>query len=121
VRAEWCSEWFRMYRGRPPDGVVADDGVGSGEGIRRFIGRDVGDDERVDFGASDAAMRDDEIAAVPTGAVLVPLTAGSVALAYNLPNLRGGVRLPGEAYVGIFLRTLPTWKRRGHPRPHPYV
>src|SRR5262249_11208167 len=59
------------------------------------------------------AMRDDEIAAVPTGAVLVPLTAGSVALAYNLPNLRGGLRLSREAYVGVFFGTVRTWN---HPR-----
>src|SRR5262249_57083955 len=80
------SEWFGMDAGHHPDRVVTCDAGGSGEGIRRFIGREVDNDERVDFGASDAAMRDDEIAAVPAGAVLLPLTAGSVALAYNLPK-----------------------------------
>ncbi len=56
--------------------VIAYEPVGSGEGVRRFVGQHVDDEERVDFGASDAAMRDDEIAAVRGGAILVPVTAG---------------------------------------------
>ncbi|HKB13555.1 MAG TPA: phosphate ABC transporter substrate-binding protein PstS [Vicinamibacterales bacterium] len=102
--------WFRKYAADHPDRVVAYDAVGSGEGVRRFIGRDVADDERVDFGASDAAMRDDELAAVQSGAVLVPLTAGSVALAYNLPDVHPQLALSRQAYVGIFLGTVKTWR-----------
>ncbi|HMF99050.1 MAG TPA: phosphate ABC transporter substrate-binding protein PstS [Vicinamibacterales bacterium] len=114
-------EWFRIYTGHHPDRIVAYDAVGSGEGIRRFIGRAVGDDERVDFGASDAAMRDDEMAAVPAGAVLVPLTAGSVALAYNLPDLRGDMQLSREAYLGIFLGAIRTWNDPRIARSNPGV
>ena len=79
-------KWFGLYQADHPKDVITYDGVGSGEGIRRFIGRSVKDEEKIDFGASDAAMRDDEIALVPAGALLLPLTAGSVALAYNLPG-----------------------------------
>ena len=42
---------------------------------------------------------------MPGGALLVPLTAGSVALAYNLPDVSGDLELSREAYVGIFLGT----------------
>src|ERR1700704_838752 len=80
-------KWFSVYQAGHPKSVIAYEPVGSGEGVRRFVGQHVDAEERVDFGASDAAMRDDEIAAVPEGAVLVPVTAGSVALAYNLPDL----------------------------------
>ena len=40
----------------------------------------------IDFAASDAAMTDDEISAVKNGVVMLPMTAGSVVLIYNLPG-----------------------------------
>ena len=63
-------KWFSVYQSGHPKAVIAYEPVGSGEGVRRFVGQHVDDEERVDFGASDAAMRDDEMAAVPGGAVL---------------------------------------------------
>jgi len=68
-------EWFRRYQADHPTVVIAYDAVGSGEGIRRFLGRAVPDDEKVDFGASDAALQDQEIATLPGGALLLPLPA----------------------------------------------
>jgi phosphate transport system substrate-binding protein len=70
----------------------------------------VEEEDRVDFGASDAAMTDEQIAAVPGGVVLVPVTAGSVVLGYNLPDLGGDLRLSRKAYAGIFLGTVKNWK-----------
>ena len=46
----------------------------------------------VDFAASDAAMTDEQIAKVKQRVVLIPFTAGSIVLAYNLP----GVALPSS-------------------------
>ncbi len=89
-------KWFAAYHQAHPQIVIAYDSVGSGEGMRRFIGRDVTDEDQVDFGASDAALRDDQIAQVAGGVVMLPVTAGGVVLAYNLPgitqdlNSRGG-------------------------------
>jgi phosphate transport system substrate-binding protein len=102
-------KWFSAYQTAHPRIVVTYEPVGSTEGIRRFVGRGVADDERVDFGASDAALRDDEIASVPDGAVLVPLTAGSVALAYNLPGVSAELRLSRQAVVGIFMAAITNW------------
>lgn len=114
------TEWFRRYQGAHPTSVIAYDAVGSGEGIRRFIGRAATEDERVDFGASDAAMRDDEIAMVPNGALLLPLTAGSVALAYNLPGVPA-LKLSRQAYAGIFLGQIKTWNDPMIARANPGV
>ena len=113
--------WFRTYTSNHPARVVAYDPVGSGEGIRRFIGANLADGERVDFGASDAAMRDDEIAAVPAGALLLPVTAGSVALAYHLPDLPAELRLSREAYTGIFLGTITRWNDPRIARTNPGI
>jgi phosphate transport system substrate-binding protein len=86
--------------------------VGSGEGIRRFLGKNVKPEELVDFGASDAAMRDEEIAQSPKGVLLLPMTAGAVVLAYNLPDFEGDLRLSRKALVGIFLGEIKNWNDR---------
>ena len=114
-------EWFRRYHAEHPKTAVAYDAVGSGEGVRRFIAVDVKDEERVDFGASDAAMTDEELARVPAGAALVPVTAGSVAIAYNLPDVSDDLRLSRQAYVGIFLGQIKTWNDPAIAKANPGV
>ena len=102
-------QWFRQYRKMHPQVEVHYQPVGSGRGVERFIGVGLEDGKRVDFGASDAAMSDAEIARVERGVRLIPLTAGGVALAYNLPGLKGKLRLSRAAYTGIFLGTIKNW------------
>jgi phosphate transport system substrate-binding protein len=102
-------KWFDAYQAAHPNDVITYDPVGSGEGIRRFIGQNVETDEKVDFGASDAAMRDEEIGRVPGGVVLLPVTAGCVALAYNLPGISADLKLSREAYTGIFMGQIKNW------------
>jgi phosphate transport system substrate-binding protein len=114
-------KWFAQYRKDHPDSVITYDPVGSGEGVRRFIGSGVKDEERVDFGASDAAMRDDEIEKVPSGALLLPVTAGSVALAYNLPGLQAPLKISRQAYTGIFLGEIRNWNDPRIARANPGV
>ncbi len=82
-------QWFQRYHKLRPDVVVRYEPVGSGLGVERFIGAGLEEEKLVDFGASDAAMSDAEMARVERGVRLIPMTAGGVALAYNLPGLRG--------------------------------
>jgi phosphate transport system substrate-binding protein len=63
----------------------------------------------VDFGASDAAMKDEEIAQVPNVVLMLPATAGSIVLAYNLPDVKGDLKLSRRAYAGIFLGEIKDW------------
>ena len=102
-------KWFALYMGSHPEIIVQYEPVGSGAGIERFIGQGVDDDKRVDFGASDAAMTDAEIARVERGVKLVPMTAGGVVLAYNIPGLQGELKLSRAAYAGIFLGKIKEW------------
>jgi phosphate transport system substrate-binding protein len=62
----------------------------------------------VHFGASDAAMTDEQIAQVKEGVVLLPMTAGSVVLAYNLPSVKE-LKLSRQAYGDIFLGKITKW------------
>jgi phosphate transport system substrate-binding protein len=102
-------QWFAAYQQAHPQTVITYDSVGSGEGIRRFIGRNVSDEDRVDFGASDAALQENEISQVPDGVVMLPVTAGGVALAYNLPGAPPDLKLSRRAYAGIFLGEIKSW------------
>ncbi|MBV8475367.1 MAG: phosphate ABC transporter substrate-binding protein PstS, partial [Acidobacteria bacterium] len=114
-------KWFSTYENQHPIVAVSYDAVGSGEGIRRFIGENVKDEEKIDFGGSDAAMRDDELARVHGGAILLPVTAASVALAYNLPDLTGQLKLSRDAYSGIFLGKIKNWNDPRIARTNPGI
>lgn len=81
---------------------IAYDVVGSGEGTKRFLA------EKVDFGASDAALTDEQITETKRGAVLVPVTAGAIALAYNLPGI-DNLKLSRDTYAKIFLGKIERW------------
>ena len=101
--------WFTVYHDNHPDTYVKYAAVGSGEGIRRFTDKDVAADEQVQFGASDAAMSDAQLAAAGNDTLMVPATAGCVVLAYNLPGFNAGLKLSRKAYAGIFLGEITNW------------
>ncbi|HEY1477010.1 MAG TPA: phosphate ABC transporter substrate-binding protein PstS [Chthoniobacterales bacterium] len=94
--------WIAEYTKANPDVQINYQGIGSGAGIKQFT------QNLVSFGASDAAMTDKEIAAVKQGVVLIPATAGSIVLAYNIPGV-DNLKLSREAYVGIFLGKIKKW------------
>ena len=102
--------WFSIFQHDNPNTYITYDVVGSGEGVRRFIGKNVNDGDRVDFGASDAAMTDAQITLAGQDVLMVPITAGGVVLAYNLPGFEGDLKLSRKAYVGIFLGEVTNWK-----------
>ena len=94
--------WIAEYTKANPDVQINYQGVGSGAGIKQFT------QNLVSFGASDAAMTDKEIAAVKQGVVLIPATAGSIVLAYNIPGV-DNLKLSREAYAGIFVGKITKW------------
>ena len=54
-------------------------------------------------------MTDAEMAAVKQGVVLLPMTAGSIVLTYNLPDAPSELKLSRDAYTGIFLGKITQW------------
>lgn len=96
-------KWIEEYEKAHQDVFISYDAVGSGEGIDQFI------KNQVDFGASDAAMNDEQIAKVERGVQLVPATAGSIVLAYNLKGLNGPLKLNRDVYVDIFAGKINKW------------
>ena len=96
-------KWIATFRAQHPDLAILYEGVGSGEGQKRFLAH------AVDFGASDAALTDEQLASVKEGARLVPVTAGMIVLAYNLPGLGGELRLGRDVCVDVFAGRIQVW------------
>ena len=101
--------WFVEYNQVDKNTQVNYQSVGSGSGVKQFVAG------TVDFGASDVAMKDEDIAKVSQGVVLLPVTAGAIVVAYNnkdIPNLQ----LSRQQYVDIFLGKITDWKQLGAPK-----
>jgi phosphate transport system substrate-binding protein len=95
-------KWFKSYNDAHPNIQVDYQSVGSGSGVKSFL------DKTVDFAASDAAMKPEDMAKVEGGVQLIPMTAGAIVLAYNLPGV-DTLRLSRDAYVGIFSGKVTMW------------
>jgi len=96
------TKWFKQYAQNHPDVEVDYQSIGSGGGKKSVI------DKTVDFGASDAAMSDEEMARVAGGVQLLPMTAGAIVIAYNVDGVTN-LNLSRKAYSGIFLGTIKKW------------
>ena len=76
--------------------------IGSGGGIKQFTAG------TVDFGASDAALTNDQIAKAGGDALHIPTVMGAVAISYNLPGV-SELRLDSDTLAGIFLGKIKKW------------
>ena len=94
--------WFVELNKKVPELQVNYQSVGSGAGVEQFTA------ETVNFGASDVAMQDDEIAVVEKGTILLPMAAGAIVLAYNLPGVEE-LNLPRDVYTNILLGNITSW------------
>jgi phosphate transport system substrate-binding protein len=79
--------------------------VGSGAGIAQFIAN------TVNYGATDVALKDSEIAqAQANGAPLnIPVAFGAVTVSYNIPGIKSGLKLDGPTIANIYLGSITNW------------
>jgi phosphate transport system substrate-binding protein len=96
------SRWFREFSDKNKNIRVNYQATGSGAGIKAFV------EGQTDFGASDAAMTDEEIKQANGNVRLLPMTAGNILLGYNLEGVTG-LKLTRAAYIGIFLGQIKKW------------
>lgn len=96
------SKWVAEYQRVDPRVRINYQSIGSGGGIRQVT------EKTVDFGASDAAMTDAELAKAPGKLLHIPMTLGAVVVSYNLPGVQG-LKLSSDAVAGIFLGEIKTW------------
>lgn len=94
--------WFSDISGGTKNLQIDYQSVGSGAGVERFV------QGLVQFGASDVAMKDDEISKVANGVLMLPMTAGSIVLAYNVSDL-AELKLSQQNLVDIFSGKITNW------------
>jgi phosphate transport system substrate-binding protein len=97
-------KWFAEYAAKTGT-KIGYESVGSGAGVKQYLA------ETVDFGATDAALKDDERAAFPAkrGKVLqLPTTGLFVVFAHNLEGV-DELKLSRAAYCGIVGGTITKW------------
>jgi phosphate transport system substrate-binding protein len=95
------SKWFSEYHKLHPNLKFNYQSIGSGGGIKQFS------DGTVDFGATDAPMKDDQIAKVPD-VVHIPTVLGADVVAYNAPGMKT-LRFSPETLASIFLGKITKW------------
>ncbi len=108
--------WLSDYNQQNPNVEINYQAIGSSAGVQQLI------DGTVDFAASDVGITSEEAAKIRRGVIALPITAGSIVLAYNLKpvaqqssqvNVPTALRLPRQVYVDIFLGKIKNWN---HPR-----
>jgi phosphate transport system substrate-binding protein len=100
VYDEWAAR-FKDQQGT----TVNYQGIGSGGGIAQFTAG------TVDFGATDSAMKDEEVTAAEKKGkpVHVPTVFGAVTASYNVSGLDTGLKLDGATLADMFLGKVKKW------------
>ncbi len=99
------SKWFFDYAAKT--GVKINyQSIGSGGGIRQLT------EGTVDFGASDAPMSDEEMAAAKGKVLHFPTVIGAVAVTYNLPDSPQALKFTSDVLADVFLGKITKWNDR---------
>jgi phosphate transport system substrate-binding protein len=96
--------WFQTFTDKYTNVQFNYQAIGSGGGITGVT------QGTVDFGASDAAMKDEEIAKLPAGTKIlhVPTALGAVVIVYDLPGVTN-LNLDGNTMGAIFVGKIRKW------------
>ncbi len=96
------TKWFEAYAKVNGDVRFNYQSIGSGAGQKLLL------NQTVDFGASDAPMKDADLASAPGKILHLPIVAGGVAIIYNLPD-NPKLKLDGTTLANIFLGNITKW------------
>lgn len=97
------SKWFSEYAGVKKGVKINYQSIGSGGGIRQFM------KGTTDFGATDAPMKDKDLAKSKKTILHIPTTLGAVAISYNIPGVNESLKLTPEVVVGLFSGEIKKW------------
>ncbi len=97
------SKWMSEYNKKNPNIRINYQSIGSGGGIRQITAK------TVDFGATDAPMKEDEAKKAPGKLIHIPTTMGAVAVTYNIPKVNAALKLGGDVLSDVFLGKITKW------------
>ncbi|AXF77773.1 phosphate ABC transporter substrate-binding protein PstS [Erwinia tracheiphila] len=97
VYNKWAADYNKVTGAK-----VNYQGIGSSGGVKQIIAK------TVDFGASDAPMKEEDLA--KNGLFQFPTVIGGVVLAVNIPGIKSGqLILDGKTVGDIYLGTIKKW------------
>jgi phosphate transport system substrate-binding protein len=103
IYSKWFLEFQKEQQKDQQDVRINYQSIGSGAGITQVVS------QTVDFGASDAPMKDEEMKKSSIPILHIPTVMGAVTVSYNLPEYKGELKLTPELIVGIFIGQIKTW------------
>jgi len=77
--------------------------IGSGGGILQLTNK------TVDFGDSDAPLNDEQAKKIGVDVLHIPMCSGAVVISYNLPELKGTLKLTPGVLADIFSGKITKW------------
>jgi phosphate transport system substrate-binding protein len=97
------SRWFTEYGQAHPGVKINYQSIGSGGGIKQVS------DGITDFGASDAVMTPEQIAAAKVKVVAIPTVLVAAVPVYNVPGVKQDLKFSQDAIAGIYLGKITKW------------
>jgi phosphate transport system substrate-binding protein len=96
---KWLSEYGKIN----PNVRIDYQSIGSGGGIKQLK------EQTVDFGASDAPMKDEDLKSAPGEILHIPTVLGAVVITYNLASVSQKLRFSPEVIADVFLGKIKKW------------
>ncbi len=96
-------KWLNEYNKAHPNVKIDYQSIGSGAGIKQIT------EKTVDFGGTDAPMKDEDLKNAQGQILHIPTVLGAVVITYNLPSVLTELKLTPEAVAGIFLGNIKKW------------
>src|SRR5215510_14654036 len=96
---KWLAEYSKLH----PNVKLDYQSIGSGGGIKQI------QSQTVDFGASDAPMKDEDLKAAPAELLHIPTVLGAVVITYNLAGVTQSLHFSPDVIADIFLGKIKKW------------
>ena len=96
---KWLSEYSKLH----PNVKIDYQSIGSGGGIKQIK------EQTVDFGASDAPMKDEELKSAPGEILHIPTVLGAVVITYNLTGISKPLQFSPDVIADIYLGKIKKW------------
>jgi len=108
------SKWFSEYSAAHPGVEINYQSIGSGGGIRQVSAG------LVDFGATDAVMTDEQLAASKNKLIHIPTVLGAVVPVFNVSGV-SDVKFSPDVLADIFLGKIDNWNNARIAKDNPGV
>ena len=114
IYAKWFTKFREDVRDQGVQVQIKYNAVGSGGGIHQLL------DGKVDFGATDIPMSDEQMSQVEGKILHLPTVLRAVVPIYNIPGVTGEVRFTPEVLADIYLGKIATWDDEAIARENPH-